>query len=89
MLRKIFQKFSMNIAIATLIILAIVTTIACVILGMKIGLILGAIAFVFLDGIGSLWEVLAYPTRKNIGNTLDKHERESFYKNTKNNPTIR
>jgi len=89
MLRKMFQKYSLNIAIATLVILVIATIVACVILGMNIGLILGGIAFVFLDGIGSLWEVLTYPTKKNIGNTLEREEKESFYKNTKDNPTIR
>ncbi|MFC1499322.1 hypothetical protein ACFLS1_12745 [Verrucomicrobiota bacterium] len=89
MLRKMFHKFSLNIAIATLVILAVATGIACIFLGVKMGLIAGAIAFVILDGLGSLWELLTYPMRKDIGNDLDKHETKSFFKGTKDNPTIR
>ena len=89
MLRKLFQKYSLNIAIATLVVLAILTGIACIFMGVKLGLIAGAVSFVVFDGLGSLWEVVTYPIRRNIGNDLDRHETESFLKGTKDNPTIR
>jgi hypothetical protein len=89
MLRQLFQKYSLNIAIATLVVLAIVTTGACIVAGIKLGLVIGGIAFIFADGLGSLWEVLTYRTRKEIGENLDRRERESLSRGTRDNPTIR
>ncbi len=89
MLRQLFQKYSLNVAIGTLIALIIITIGACIVLGVKPGLIVGGILFVLLDGLGSLWEVVTYRTRKEIGQTLDRDERESFSRGTKDNPTVR
>jgi hypothetical protein len=89
MLRQLFQKYSMHAAIATLMVLAVVTVGACIVLGVKPGLIVGGILFMLLDGLGSSWEILTYRTRKEIGLNLERDERESFSKGTKDNPTIR
>jgi len=50
MLKKLFQKYALNMAIATLAILALLTVLACIVLGLKTGLIVGIIIIILLDG---------------------------------------
>lgn len=89
MFRKKFQKYSLYIAIVTLAILTIITYVGCIFLGVETGLIVGAIAFVVLDGLGSLWEVLTYRTDRDIRKYLDKKEIKTLNEKSGNNPTIR
>ncbi len=89
MLRRMVQHFGLQIAVATLIVLAIGTGVACLLLGWTLGLIIGAVAFVLFDGLGSVWEVATYRPRRRIADALDRHDRRSFGEQTRDNPTIR
>jgi len=89
MIRNVFHKAQLVVALVCIVVFAVITAYLCVEFNVKAGLIIGSILFLSLGGIELIWFLLRYSARKRDNRTIDQIESDAFNKATKNNPTLR
>lgn len=89
MIVRLKHQFSLWVSVIALIALVAITIALCLMLGVKTGLTIGVIAFLFFGGLDAVWYLLTRKMEKRIDDAVGRSEVERSYSGSEDNPTIR
>ena len=87
--RNMGGKLERGICIALLLIIAVLTVCAWILLGKGAAIAAGILLFLLLDGFDCIWGLITQSMNQRIGERLDSDDESKIQEGAKSNPTIR